>query len=253
MTTHRDDQRDDDQEQDDQDVLRGEDLLASLAMRHETRRADSPLYVDPDVVAWLDAEAVAPERDAERWNAEQVRVTAERIQAAASARTSKVRRISNAPPLRPAAVVGTVPQVLQDAVKQRAAPRLDLSAAAGVGRELWDEPCDSWVELPDTIPDGGYVAVRIKGESMVPLFHTGDTILVQLDVPLERGRIILVQMPDGGYAAKKVGRLTTTRIELISLNPDFAPVVIPRDERKVIGTVVLLWCAHHRRSRWFEG
>ncbi len=247
--THHDDNPDDQQEQ---DVLRGEDLLASLAMRHETHRADSPLYVNADVVAWLDAEAAAPERDSEQWSAEQIRAAAARIQAAVSARSAKVYCQAGAPPLRPAGIPGTIPQILDQAVAQRAAPRLDLSAAAGVGRELWDEPCDSWIELPQGTPAGRYLAVRIKGESMVPLLHTGDTILVQLDVPIERGRLILVQMPDGGYAAKKVGRVTTTRIELLSLNPDFAPVMIQRDERKVIGTVVMLWCGHHGMPRRSE-
>jgi SOS-response transcriptional repressor LexA len=51
-------------------------------------------------------------------------------------------------------------------------------------------------------------------------------------------------MPDGGYAAKQVGRFTRTRIALISLNPEFKPVVVQRDERTVIGTVVLRWCEH---------
>lgn len=208
--------------QDNDDILRGQNLLARLAIRHEARR-----------------------RSTDGWSAEQVRATAARIQAAANARSSKIRVEAGAPPLRQAAILGTIPQILDDARARRAAPQLDLSAAAGVGRELWDEPCETWLELPNEIPDARYLAVRIKGESMVPLLHTGDTILVQLDLPVERGRVILVQMPDGGYAAKKTGRLTRTHIELISLNPDFAPVVIPRDERLVIGTVVMLWCSHH--------
>ena len=235
-------------DREDMDLLRGEDLLARLAMRHEVRRADSPLYADARVVDWFDREATAWPSSVTPWSAKQVRTTAERIHAAVIARQSKVRQAVGTPPLRAPSIVGTIPQTLDEAVERRAAPRLDLSAAAGVGRELWDEPCEAWVELPPDVAKGRYLAVRIKGESMVPLFHTGDTILVQLDVPVDEGRIILVQMPGGGYAAKKVGRLTTTRIELLSLNPDFPPVVIPRDERKVIGTVTAVWCEHHRSS-----
>ena len=235
---------------DDQDLLRGEDLLARLAMRHEARRPDSPLYADADIMRWLDEEAMASPPSDTPWSAEQVRSTAARIQAAVCARHARLRQRAGAPPLRPATFPGTIPQVVDDAVTERAAPQLDLSAAAGVGRELWDEPCDTWVELPDDVPTGRYLAVRIKGESMVPLFHTGDTILVHVDAPIERGRIILVQMPDGGYAAKKVGRLTRTRIELLSLNPDFGPVVIPREKRRVIGAVVLVWCEHRSPSRY---
>ena len=235
-----------------QERLRGEQLLVYLAMRHEARRPDSPLYTDANIIRWLDEEATAEPPSVPHWSREQVRSVAAWIQAAVCARDARLRQESSAPPLRPATVPGTIPQILDDAVNDRAAPQLDLSAAAGVGRELWDEPCDTWVELPDDVPTGRYLAVRIKGESMVPLFHTGDTILVHVDAPVERGRIILVQMPDGGYAAKKVGRLTTTRIELLSLNPDFAPVVIPRDKRRVIGAVILVWCEHHAGARHID-
>jgi SOS-response transcriptional repressor LexA len=227
------------------EVMRAEDLLAALAMRHEARRPDSPLYGNVDIVTWLDNEASASERASERWSAAQIKGVAARIHAAACARRCKVRQEAGAVPLRAAAAVGTIPQVLDDAVKMRAAPKLDLSAAAGSGRDLWDEPCEWWVELPDYVPRGRYLAVRVQGESMIPLFHTGDVLLVSLEAPVERDRIVLARMPDGGYAAKKVGRFTRTRLELISLNPDFAPVVVPRDARTVIGTVVLRWCEHH--------
>jgi hypothetical protein len=33
-------------------------------------------------------------------------------------------------------------------------------------------------------------------------------------------------------------------LELLSLNPEFAPVRIPRDEQSILGTVVLRWCEH---------
>jgi SOS-response transcriptional repressor LexA len=234
--THRD--------EDSHDVMRGEDLLAALAMRHEVRRPDSSLYGNEDVVNWLDREAAAPERASQHWSAEHVRSVAARIHAAGCARRCKVRQVVGAPPLRAAAAVGTIPQVLQHATESRAAPRLELSAAAGLGRDLWDEPCESWVELPDHVPQGRYLAVRVTGESMIPLFHTGDVLLVSLEAPIERDRIVLARMPDGGYAAKQVGRLTQTRLELVSLNPDFAPVVVPRDHGTVIGTVVLRWCDH---------
>jgi phage repressor protein C with HTH and peptisase S24 domain len=223
------------------ETLRGEDLLADLAMQHEARRPDSPLYTNADVVAWLDQEASAPEGNAERWSAAQVRATAARIHAAASARLLQVHQETAAPRIRPATTVGTIPQVLDEAAALRAAPQLDLSAAAGVGRDLWDEPCESWVELPDDVPRGRYIAVRIKGESMTPLFNTGDLLLVHVDNAVESDRVVLARMPDGGYAVKKVGRVSATKLELVSLNPDFAAVVVPRQERGVIGTVVLCW------------
>jgi phage repressor protein C with HTH and peptisase S24 domain len=146
-------------------------------------------------------------------------------------------------------VRGTIPQVLQEATELGAAPQLDLSAAAGVGRDLWDEPCDSWVQLPEDVPRGQYIAVRVSGESMIPLFHTGDTVLVQLGAKISRDTVVLARLPDGGYAIKRVGRVTQARLELISLNADFAPIVLRRDERTVIGTVVVRWCPHSESAR----
>src|SRR5688500_7256839 len=150
--THRDEDR--------HEVVRAEDLLAALAMRHEVRRPDSPLYSNADVIEWLDKEASDPARASERWSAEHVKAVAARIHAAVCARRCKVRQETGRPSLRPAAAVGTIPQVLEEAVQLRAAPKLDLSAAAGVGRDLWDEPCESWVELPDSVQRGRYLAVR---------------------------------------------------------------------------------------------
>jgi SOS-response transcriptional repressor LexA len=235
------------------EALRSEDLLAALAMHEETRRPDSPVYGDEGIVAWLDHEANSAERAADGWSIDQIRTIAAQIHARVTARLLKVRQIAGAPRLDPAVVTGTIPQVLDEAAGRRAAPQLDLSAAAGVGRDLWDEPCESWVELPDDVAEGRYIAVRIAGDSMIPLMHTGDTILVQLGTKLARDTVVLARLADGGYAVKRVGRVTPGRLELISLNPDFAPIVVPRDERTVIGTVVLRWCSHGSRASGAAG
>lgn len=226
------------------ELRRGEDLLAALAMRAESRRPDSALYSDARVVAWLDKESGASERGRTGWSAESIRAAAAEILARATARQFKVRQQAGAPCLERARMPGTIPQILDDAVASRAAPQLELSAAAGAGRELWDEPCESWVELPEDVPPGRYIAVRIAGESMIPLLHTGDTILVRLGSTPARDTIVLARLGDGGYAVKRVGRISPVRLELLSLNPDFAPIVVPRDEHTVIGTVVLRWCPH---------
>jgi phage repressor protein C with HTH and peptisase S24 domain len=148
------------------------------------------------------------------------------------------------PICEPARIYGTIPQVLDEAHAAGAAPQLDLAAAAGIGRDLWDEPCEEWVRIPLDVPEGKYVAIRVSGESMTPVFHTGDTVLVQIDPAAKTGTVILVRLPDGSYAIKQVGRTSPARLELISLNPAFPPFTVGRDERTVVGTVVLRWCPH---------
>jgi SOS-response transcriptional repressor LexA len=127
-----------------------------------------------------------------------------------------------------------------------AVPVVELGIAAGVGRELWDEPAEAWVELPNDSPAGEYVALRIVGDSMTPLMHTGDTVLVKRGADVRRDTVIVARHPDDGYVCKRVRRVGRTSIELASLAPGRAPIVIPRDARLVVGTVMLVWCSHRQ-------
>jgi phage repressor protein C with HTH and peptisase S24 domain len=145
---------------------------------------------------------------------------------------------------RAPAVRGRVAEVLEAAARQGAAPRMDLRVAAGVGRELWDEECESWVELPEGTPAGRYLALAVAGESMTPLLHPGDVVLVRVGPELVRDTVIIARHPENGYVVKRVGRVAGEQVELLSLNADFAPMRIPRDERLVLGTVVARWCSH---------
>jgi phage repressor protein C with HTH and peptisase S24 domain len=146
-------------------------------------------------------------------------------------------------------VRGRVAEVLDAAARQGAAPRMDLRVAAGVGRELWDEECESWVELPEGTPGGRYLALAVAGESMTPLLHPGDVVLVRVGPELVRDSVIIARHPENGYVVKRVGRVAGEQVELLSLNADFAPMHIPRDERLVLGTVVARWCTHGDGAR----
>lgn len=98
--------------------------------------------------------------------------------------------------------------------------------------------------LPDEVPRGRYVAVRVAGDSMEPLLHQGDTVVVKLGSKVARDTVIVARVPDGGYVVKRVGRLTRRTIELRSLNDAYSPIVIARDPRLIAGTVIMCWCAH---------
>ena len=90
------------------------------------------------------------------------------------------------------------------------------------------------------------VAARGGGEHG-PLLHTGDSVLVQVGNAVARDTVVLARVPDAGYVVKRVARVTRAELELQSLNDAFPPIVVPRDERTVVGTVVLRWCPHARR------
>jgi hypothetical protein len=147
-------------------------------------------------------------------------------------------------PCGPPRVEGTVAGIIREATALRCAPSLDLGVAAGVGRDLWDEPCTSWVELPEHVQDGQHVALTVTGESMEPLLYAGDTILVKLGVALRRGAIVVARRPDDGYVVKRVGRIGPRVVELTSLHPGFGAIRIPRRDDLILGTVIMRWSAH---------
>lgn len=131
-------------------------------------------------------------------------------------------------------------------ITERTTPWWDLAVAAGAGRDLWDEPPSAFVGLPEDIEDGRYVGLTVAGESMAPLLHTGDTILVRLGPELAADQVVVARHPEHGYVVKKVGRVTPMRVELTSLNADYPSLEIPNDASLVLGTVVLRWCPHDR-------
>ena len=225
-------------------AIRQQDVLAELAGRAEMYRADSPFYTDERLIAWLDRELNSPHRAAAGWSAAQIAALGARLRAGAEAARLKVRLVSGMPMAERPGVRGMVSQVLHQAGAVRSAPQLDLGVAAGVGRDLWDEPCDVWVRIPDDAPPGQYVSLSVVGESMDPLLHTGDSVLVRVDANVIRDTVILAKVPDAGYVVKRVGKVTRTRLELLSLNPAFPPITIPRDDHTVLGTVILRWCPH---------
>lgn len=132
--------------------------------------------------------------------------------------------------------------------RARWAPLVESDVAAGVGREVWDEPAERWVALPEGVPDGRYVAIRVSGDSMEPVLHAGDTVLVRVGPEFARGSLVVARRPDDGYVVKQIGAVTEREVELLSFNSAYPPMQIARDTRLVVGTVVLRWCEHPRPS-----
>ena len=167
-----------------------------------------------------------------------------RLRASVAAREHRVQLAAGPAPRRTPGIDGAVADVILGATALRCAPSLDLGVAAGVGRDLWDEPCTSWVELPETIPDGQHVALTVTGESMEPLLHAGDTILVKLGAALRRGAIVVARRPDDGYVVKRVARVGPRVVELASLHAGYAAIRIPRRDDLILGTVIMRWSVH---------
>jgi SOS-response transcriptional repressor LexA len=137
------------------------------------------------------------------------------------------------------------PDLLREVDRRRQAVVVsDLAIAAGSGCELWDVECDTTIELSAELPHGPYVALEVTGDSMEPLLHSWDTVLVKLEERAASGSVVVARDPDHGYVVKEVGRLTAHGIELLSLNPVFSPLRVPHGTGTVLGTVVMKWCPH---------
>jgi len=139
---------------------------------------------------------------------------------------------------RAATVNATLAHSIPAANRERCATILDLAVAAGSGRELWDEPCDRWLELPDDVPSGRYVALRVSGDSMAPVLDPREVILVQLDAPPRVDDLVIARLPDHSHVVKRVASMKGSKLELASFNPEYESIYLARDPSPVVGTVI---------------
>jgi SOS-response transcriptional repressor LexA len=223
--------------------------FSQIIGRELLRDPDCPAWNDARFVAWYAAEMRERNRRlARRTDAEVARDTAA-LMLRVEARQLKVRRLTASARTRRPAIPGCPSEVLEPANSSGAMPLVDLAVAAGVGRELWDEPVEEWAEIPPDLPPGKYIALRIAGQSMAPLMHTGDTIAVRIGGRVAPGTVIVARHPDNGYVCKIVRRMSPAEIELGSFAPGNAAFVIPNDPRLIVGTVKIVWCHHPAPDR----
>lgn len=201
---------------------------------------DCAAYEDERFTNWLAHEALSRVSAEDRRDCERVaREVASRAQ-------SRIRalRVGEAIPSLPirarsARVVGNVKQVAPIATECGCAPWVEsLPVAAGVGREIWDEPCEQWVELPEVAKGGEHIALNVAGDSMMPWLRPGDVILVNTQGRVARDSLVVARHGEHGYVVKHVTRCGRAELELSSFNRAYAPFVIERSPGSVIGVVV---------------
>lgn len=139
---------------------------------------------------------------------------------------------------RPAPITALLAHAVPAASRERCATILDLAVAAGGGRELWDEPCDRWLELPDDVPSGRYVALRVAGDSMTPVLDPREVILIDLDAAPRVDDLIVARLPDQSHVVKRVASMKGSTMELASFNSDYESIFVARDPSPVVGTVI---------------
>ena len=96
----------------------------------------------------------------------------------------------------------------------------------------WDE-----VNFPRTNQDNVY-ALEITGDSMLPLYRDGDTIIVSPGAAVRRGDRVVVKTLDGEVMAKVLARKTDRVVELMSVNPEHENPVFNLNEVEWVARIV---------------
>ena len=113
-------------------------------------------------------------------------------------------------------------------------PMADLPASAGTGQWLDENGHFEGIDVIDT-PQArtANVIIKVSGDSMEPLFHDGDALLVERQERMEQGEIGVFIIDGCGYI-KKLGHN-----ELISVNPDYDNIPLTaQNSVKCYGKVV---------------
>ena len=108
----------------------------------------------------------------------------------------------------------------------------DSGFPAGNG---WEE-----VDVPGVTDQNGY-ALEITGDSMMPVYREGDTIVVSPSATLRKGDRVVVRTSDGQVMAKILQRQTSKTLELASFNPDLATKVM--DMKDVDWIARIMWAS----------
>lgn len=96
----------------------------------------------------------------------------------------------------------------------------------------WDE-----VQVPNQ-NDNNVYALEIVGDSMDPLFRAGDRVLVAPNQTVRKGDRVVVKTIDGEVMAKELYRLTATKVELRSVNPEYDDRILRRRDIEWIARIV---------------
>ena len=74
------------------------------------------------------------------------------------------------------------------------------------------------VSVPGVLDDTAY-ALEITGDSMLPVYREGDTIIVSPKAALRKGDRVVVKTKDGKVVALMMKKKTARSVELASFNP----------------------------------
>lgn len=102
-----------------------------------------------------------------------------------------------------------------------------------------DDHVKDWIDISVNIAKNADFGTFIEGNSMEPRFHDGDLILVRKTNVLEPGEIGIFTLNDQVYCKKYEYNPFLKTVTLKSLNRDYEPIKVNKDDEfKIEGRVV---------------
>ena len=93
------------------------------------------------------------------------------------------------------------------------------------------------VELPAQSGEGAY-ALKVQGDSMLPLYRDGDVLIVEPGAAVRKGDRVVVKTSGGEVMAKVLERRTAGAVLLVSLNPAHPARNVPLTEIEWMARIV---------------
>lgn len=126
-------------------------------------------------------------------------------------------------------------------VGEQSLPLLGLAKAGELGF-FSDEGlplADGWDRTPLPALRDSLISLEIEGDSMQPLYRPGDKVIVDLDdARVRTGDRVAVRTASGETLAKELGAITSRQIELLSLNAEYPPRILMREDIQWIARIV---------------
>ena len=108
----------------------------------------------------------------------------------------------------------------------------DSGFPAGEG---WDK-----ADLPSLTDPDAY-ALKVSGDSMLPVYRDGDTIVISPAAAVKSGDRVVVKTQNGEVMAKRLARRAPDAVELTSFNPEFPNLTVPADQ--LVWMARIIWAS----------
>lgn len=109
---------------------------------------------------------------------------------------------------------------------------------AGIPMEAVEDILDYEEISAEMAARGEYFGLKIKGDSMYPMFHAGDTVIVRRQPDVESGEIAVVLVNGNDATVKKLIKKDTS-VLLVSENTAYEPMIFDKSEIEALPVTVV--------------